>query len=93
MAAGIGNLLGTYIPHSNYGSGIYLSNNSNITWECTNNRFITNIPNTSYNWNYLSVNPNITLDIIETNMEKPWDWEGYSNNKFTKQSHILPYKT
>ena len=35
------------------------------------------------NWNLLSRNPNITMEIIEKYREKPWDWYHISNNKFT----------
>jgi hypothetical protein len=30
----------------------------------------------------VSRNPNITLDIVYANPDKPWDWHGLSENKF-----------
>ena len=32
------------------------------------------------NWVYFSKNPNITMKIIEDNLELPWDWHGISDN-------------
>ena len=34
----------------------------------------------SWDWNYISSNPNITMDIIQENPDNPWDWSGISNN-------------
>jgi hypothetical protein len=35
-------------------------------------------------WNYISFNPNITMDYIKDNPDKPWDWDGISSNSFTR---------
>ena len=37
-------------------------------------------PEKPWNWEYISYNPNITIEIIENNPEKPWDWYGISQN-------------
>ena len=31
------------------------------------------------------MNPNITMDIIKANPDKPWNWEFISMNPFTKE--------
>jgi hypothetical protein len=35
-------------------------------------------------WNLMSMNPNITMDYIKENPDKPWDWDGISSNSFTR---------
>ena len=35
--------------------------------------FINKYSNKPWNWTYLSVNPNITFDIIEKYIDKPWN--------------------
>ena len=37
------------------------------------------------NWYNISQNPNITMEIIENNPDKPWNWDCISRNKFTKE--------
>ena len=44
------------------------------------------------NWYCLSHNPNITMEIIENNLDKPWDWNGISYNKFTKEKELFYQK-
>ena len=33
-----------------------------------------------WDWNYISYNPNITMDIIINNPDKPWGWYSISRN-------------
>ena len=47
-------------------------------------QFILENPNKPWNWNSISQNPNITMDIIRENPDKPWDWEYISRNPFAK---------
>jgi hypothetical protein len=37
-------------------------------------------PDKPWDYHSLSLNPNITWDIVETNQEKPWDYEYISIN-------------
>ena len=37
-------------------------------------------PDKPWNWRWISMNPNITVDFIEKHPDKPWDWEGISMN-------------
>ena len=36
--------------------------------------------NDEWNWSSLSVNPNITLEIVQQNPDQPWEWTGLSMN-------------
>ena len=33
---------------------------------------------------YFSCNPNITMEMIKENPDKPWNWDWISSNKFAK---------
>ena len=44
-------------------------------------------PNKPWSWNGISENPNITMDIIENNIDKI-DFNGLSKNKFTYQNKL-----
>jgi hypothetical protein len=37
----------------------------------------------------LSLNPNITWEIIQINIDKPWNWVMLSSNKFTKDKEMF----
>ena len=37
-------------------------------------------PDKHWNWQWLSVNPNITMEIVQQNPDKPWDWKWLSEN-------------
>ena len=39
-------------------------------------------PDKSWNWEFISYNPNITMEIIEKYPDKPWNWACISLNKF-----------
>ena len=39
--------------------------------------------NKPWNWDWISMNSNITIEFIEAHPEKEWDWGMISNNKFT----------
>ena len=41
------------------------------------------------NWNGISYNPNITIEIIENNPEKPWYWNWISLNRFKKEKELF----
>jgi hypothetical protein len=41
--------------------------------------------NQDKDWDRISCNSNITMDIIRDNPEKPWDWNWISMNPFTKE--------
>ena len=43
-------------------------------------KFIEDNPDKPWNWNGISYNPNITMEIIKANPDKPWDWIGISYN-------------
>ena len=40
-------------------------------------------------WNSISWNPNITMDIIETNLNKPWSWYNISCNPFNYEKELF----
>ena len=40
----------------------------------------------------LSINPNITWNIVEMNLDKPWDWGMLSSNKFGKDKKTFELK-
>ena len=40
-------------------------------------QFILNHPDKDWKWIYISINPNITCEIIEYNPNKPWRWRVY----------------
>ena len=42
--------------------------------------FIEKYPDKSWNWEWISINPNITIDDIESNPNKPWEWGWISCN-------------
>ena len=37
-------------------------------------------PNKPWNWEWISYNPNITMEFIEKYPNKPWDWHWMSHN-------------
>ena len=43
-------------------------------------------------WDYISQHPNITMEMIENNPDKPWNWKGISKNKFTKEKELFYQK-
>ena len=43
-------------------------------------QFIIDNPNKLWNWNWLSGNPNLTWDIVQTNLDKKWNWFNLSQN-------------
>ena len=45
--------------------------------------------NPDKNWDWISNNPNITMDIIRENPDKPWDWKWISLNKFQKEKELF----
>ena len=46
---------------------------------------------TTIEWNYfgLSYNPNTTMDMIENNPDKDWNWEQISQNPFTRDKKLF----
>ena len=45
--------------------------------------FIEKYSDKLWNWNAISRNPNITMDIIEKYPDKPWNWDIYHNPNIT----------
>ena len=43
----------------------------------------------NWNWKCISQNPNITMEMIEKYIDKPWSWVGISQNKFTKEKELF----
>jgi hypothetical protein len=37
-------------------------------------------PDKPWDWEYISCNPNLTMEMIEKNPDKPWDWNDISLN-------------
>ena len=37
-------------------------------------------PEKPWDWHYISMNPNLTMEFIEKYPEKPWNWYGISRN-------------
>jgi hypothetical protein len=46
-------------------------------------------PDKPWDWYALSINPNITMEIVEANPDKPWDWIGLSQNIFPKEKEMF----
>ena len=44
-----------------------------------------------WSWYGLSQNPNITWKIIKNNLDKPWDWQYLSYNKFTSDKQYYKW--
>ena len=59
----------------NLGIGIIYLENIILLW-----KFIEKYPNKPWDWDYISKNPNITMEIIEKYPNKPWDWCLISQN-------------
>ena len=56
-----------------------------INQNCEENdliKLLAHFPDKSWNWYYISLNPNITWEIIRDNPEIPWNWATISYNKF-----------
>ena len=43
-------------------------------------------------WDSISYNQNITMEFIENNPDKPWNWDCISRNKFTKEKELFYQK-
>jgi hypothetical protein len=41
-------------------------------------------PNHMWNWDFISLNPNITWEIIKANPDHKWNWWCISSNTFGK---------
>ena len=54
---------------------------------------IINNPNKPWNWNFISYNPNITMEIISNNPDIPWDWNVISCNPNLTIKMIDDYQT
>ena len=52
---------------------------------------VTNNPHKRFTWKWLSANPNITVEYVMTNHDKPWDWKELSQNKFGYETTIDYY--
>ena len=54
-------------------------------------KFVEKYYDKPWNWYGISMNPNITMDIIEQHPDKPWDWESISFNQNIRIETILKY--
>ena len=45
-------------------------------------------PDSPWDWYCVSQNPNITMDIIENNLDKPWNWSEVLNPNFDIQMYF-----
>ena len=43
--------------------------------------FVKDNPDKPWDWQYLSSNPNITIEIVKANPNKPWDWKWLSKTR------------
>ena len=50
--------------------------NQNFTWQMIQK----NLQNPNLNWNSISMNPNITEEIVRSHQNLPWCWTGLSLN-------------
>tara|TARA_Y100000782_G_scaffold109878_1_gene135409 strand:+ start:7045 stop:8391 length:1347 start_codon:yes stop_codon:yes gene_type:complete len=41
-----------------------------------------------WNWGILSRNPNVTIEFVKENLDKPWNWNSLSSNKNIKMEDI-----
>jgi len=48
---------------------------TNTFWQ-----YVLDHPETDWNYDWLSTNPNITWDIVKANPDKPWDYDWLSRN-------------
>ena len=48
---------------------------TNTFWQ-----YVLDHPETDWNYDWLSTNPNITWDIVKANPDKPWDYDWLSTN-------------
>ena len=55
-------------------------------------KFVLKYSDKPWNWNYISFNPYITMDIIEKYPDKHWDWCEISRNKFLKEKKLFTEK-
>jgi len=45
-----------------------------------------------WDWEWISGNPNLTMDFIDAHPDKPWDWRRVSQNKFGwKEDNTIRY--
>ena len=51
--------------------------------------FIQENPDKPWDWRAISMNPNITMDIIRENLDRPWDWYWISHNIFQKEKELF----
>lgn len=56
----------------------YYCQNSRITW-----KDLKKVKKSEKNMKSISLNPNITWDIVRGNINRPWDWSRLSSNTFT----------
>ena len=54
-------------------------------------KFIENNSNKPWSWDYLSINPNITFDIVLAHPYKPWNWYYLSLNPNITLDNVLAH--
>ena len=43
-------------------------------------RLLIEFPNKDWNWEAVSLNPNLTFEFVKKHIDKPWNWEDISQN-------------
>ena len=51
-------------------------------------KLIYKYPDKLWNWQWLSENPNITMDFVERHLDKPWNWNWLSENQHITMDFI-----
>jgi hypothetical protein len=46
-----------------------MSQHASMTWS-----IIKDNPELHWDYSYVSLNPNVTLEIVKANLDKPWNW-------------------
>ena len=72
----IQDVLDVFMKNKQNASWFYISKHVEIKWEV-----ILNNPELPWDWCGFSCNPNITIEIIKENLDKPFDWQYISENK------------
>lgn len=52
---------------------------------------VLNSPGLPWRWKQVSANKNITMHLVEANMDKPWNWKSLSKNTNIKFEHVVKH--
>ena len=64
-------------------------NRTNEKWCCKYMDFILAYPTRPWEWEWISDNPNLTLNIIEKYPARHWDWREISKKTFNKDKELM----